>query len=63
MCEDTRVHLVYLPPYSSNLNSIEQSFKVLKDWLKRNYLLTITFHTFNKFLCEGIAQLCINRDF
>jgi transposase len=63
MCEDAGVHLVYLPPYSPDFNPIEQSFKVLKDWLKRNYLLGETFHTFEEFLCEGIAESCCERDF
>jgi hypothetical protein len=35
MCEMARVYLLYLPPYSPHLNPIEQSFHLLKQWLRR----------------------------
>lgn len=35
MCEQTGVYLLYLPPYSPHLNPIEQSFHLLKQWLRR----------------------------
>ena len=36
MCEAAGVHLLYLPPYSPDLNPIEQSFSQLKKWMRRN---------------------------
>lgn len=31
--------LVYLPPYSPDLNPIEELFSVIKAWLKKHYKL------------------------
>lgn len=36
MCIERGVILLYLPPYSPDLNPIEQSFAQLKAWIKRN---------------------------
>jgi transposase len=30
------VHLLYLPPYSPHLNPIEQTFHLLKQWLRKH---------------------------
>lgn len=37
MCEDAGVKLVYLPPYSPDLNPIEEFFAELKAFIKRNW--------------------------
>jgi transposase len=37
MCHDAGVKLVYLPPYSPDLNLIEEFFAELKAFIKRNY--------------------------
>jgi transposase len=37
MCADARVKLVYLPPYSLDLNPIEEFFAELKAFIKRNW--------------------------
>jgi hypothetical protein len=37
MCDRKGIHLVYLPPYSPNLNPIEQSFAQLKAWMRKHY--------------------------
>lgn len=37
MCSGARVKLVYLPPYSPDLNPIEESFAELKAFIKRNW--------------------------
>lgn len=37
MCRDIGVKLVYLPPYSPDLNPIEEFFAELKAFLKRNW--------------------------
>jgi putative transposase len=31
--EDASIHIEYLPPYSPDLNTIEQSLNVLKAWI------------------------------
>jgi transposase len=36
MCANARVKLIYLPPYSSDLNPIEEFFAELKAFIKRN---------------------------
>ena len=37
MCDQAGVHLQYLPPYSPDLNPIEESFAELKAFIKRNW--------------------------
>ncbi|KAF7920914.1 hypothetical protein EAE99_007766 [Botrytis elliptica] len=37
MCADTGVKLIYLPPYSPDLNPIEEFFAELKAFIKRNW--------------------------
>ncbi|KAJ5244598.1 hypothetical protein N7489_004694 [Penicillium chrysogenum] len=37
MCADAGVKLVYLPPYSPDLNPIEEFFSELKSYIKRNW--------------------------
>jgi transposase len=42
LCEDQGVLLIYLPPYSPDMNPIEKVFSVLKSQLKRRQILTGT---------------------
>lgn len=37
MCLEAGVKLVYLPPYSPDLNSIEEFFAELKAFIRRNW--------------------------
>jgi transposase len=37
MCADAGVKLMYLPPYSPDLNPIEEFFAELKAFIKRNW--------------------------
>ena len=37
LCSDAGVKLVYLPPYSPDLNPIEEFFAELKGFIKRRY--------------------------
>jgi hypothetical protein len=37
MCSDAGVKLMYLPPYSPDLNPIEEFFSELKAFIKRNW--------------------------
>lgn len=36
MCADAGVKLIYLPPYSPDLNPIEEFFAELKSFIQRN---------------------------
>lgn len=38
MCTDAGVKLVYLPPYSPDLNPIEEFFSELKAFIRRNWV-------------------------
>ena len=42
LCAATEVLLIYLPPYSPDLNPIKKVFSVLKSQLKRHHALTGT---------------------
>ena len=42
ICASAEVLLIYLPPYSPDLNPIEKVFLVLKSQLKRHHILTGT---------------------
>jgi transposase len=39
ICYDARVKLVYLPPYSPDLNAIEEFFAELKAFIKQNWYI------------------------
>ncbi|ODM18131.1 hypothetical protein SI65_06002 [Aspergillus cristatus] len=39
LCEDAGVKLIFLPPYSPDLNPIEEFFAELKSFIKRNWCL------------------------
>jgi hypothetical protein len=59
MCERKGIHLVYLPPYSPDLNPIEQSFAQLKAWMRRYYKTADLFgHDF-----EGFIRLALRKVF
>ncbi|KAF1940149.1 hypothetical protein EJ02DRAFT_350670, partial [Clathrospora elynae] len=51
-----------LPPYSPDFNPIEQTFRMLKSWLRRNYWLMESFDNLSSFLEHGILVSCVNRD-
>lgn len=57
MYAEARVKLVYLPPYSPDLNPIEEFFTKLKSFIKRNwsYYKRDPGQGFDKFL-----EWCIN---
>ena len=42
LCDQSGVLLIYLPPYSPDMNPIEKVFWVLKSQLKRSQILTGT---------------------
>lgn len=58
MCRDAGVILEYLPPYSPDFNPIEQTFKALKSWIKRNFERANVYANFAYFLEEAVQAVC-----
>ena len=56
LCEHSGIILEFLPPYSPDFNPIKATFKDLKAWIKRNYMLASEFESFNNFLEFAISQ-------
>jgi len=61
MCRVTGVKLVYLPPYSPDLNLIEEFFAELKAFIKRNWHVYETdpeqgFDTFLEWSIDVVSQ-------
>jgi len=50
MCEDAGVKLAFLPPYSPDLNPIEETFAQLKAWIKKNKRMAEGFQDYGDFL-------------
>ena len=50
LCHDAGVVLEFLPPYSPDFNSIEESFAEMKAWMRRNYTLQSNYERFEGFL-------------
>jgi transposase len=57
MCDEAGVLLEYLPPYSPDLNPIEEAFAELKQWLKKNYILADAYDDFEAFLNAALTDL------
>jgi len=53
VCKNAGIKLIYLPPYSPDLNPIEEAFAQLKAWFKKNYKLANNI-AFDEFLGMGI---------
>ena len=49
--------LAYLPPYSPDLNPIEEAFAQLKQWIQKNRAMAISFDGFDGFLRTAMKQL------
>ena len=56
MCETTDVILIWLFSYSSDFNSIETSFVLLKTWIKKNEKQTESYDDFENFLKSVIKK-------
>jgi len=50
MCEDAGVVLAFLPPYSPDLNLIEEIFAQLKAWIKKKKRMAEGFQDYGDFL-------------
>jgi transposase InsO family protein len=57
LCQDAGIQLEYLPPYSPDLNPIEESFNVLKAWVKRNIRMACVFRDFGTFMAFGVREV------
>jgi len=53
LCQEAGIKLAYLPPYSPDLNPIEEAFAELKAWFKKNYKLAEAM-PFEDFLALGL---------
>ena len=56
ICQEAGVILAYLPPYSPDLNPIEEAFAQLKAWFKKNYKLAEVM-PFDDFLSMGLESV------
>jgi transposase len=54
---DAGILLVFLLPYSSDLNPIEEAFAELKAWMRKNYKLQEYYEIFEGFLEAGISHM------
>jgi len=57
MCEDAGVELAFLPPYSPDLNPIEETFAQLKAWIKKNRHMAEGFQDYGDFLRMALEVL------
>jgi len=57
MCNEAGVQLVFLPPYSPDLNPIEESFAELKAWIRKNRDLATECTTYEEFLKLGLDYM------
>ncbi|TMI82169.1 MAG: hypothetical protein E6H10_10120 [Bacteroidetes bacterium] len=57
MCRAAEVILEFLPPYSPDMNPIEEAFAEMKAWMKRNNELQSTYDDFTKFLEAALTYM------
>ena len=57
MCQDAGVQLAFLPPYSPDLNLIEETFAQLKAWIKKNRRMAEGFQDYGDFLRMALEVL------
>jgi len=57
MCRAAEVILEFLPPYSPDMNPIEEAFGEMKAWMKRNNELQLTYDDFTKFLEAALTYM------
>jgi hypothetical protein len=60
LCQDAGIQLEYLPLYSPDLNPIEDSFNVLKAWVKRHIQMVCVFRDFGTFMAFGVGEVSGN---
>jgi hypothetical protein len=62
MLQGAGVGLEYLPPYSPDLNPIEQSFNTLKLWVQRDIRMAPLFADFGRFMVFAMSEVCFEVD-
>ena len=60
MCCDAQVILESLPPYSPDMNPIEEAFAEMKAWMKKNNQLQAAYDEFTGFL-EAALRYMANK--
>jgi transposase len=58
LCAEAGVIIEFLPPYSPDMNPIEQTFKALKTWIRRHYQGAEAYDGFEYFLEEAVQCVC-----
>ena len=56
MCKPFGIKVAYLPPYSPDLNPIEEAFAQLKAWIRKHRKLAETM-AMNDFIRLGLSSL------
>lgn len=56
LCIESAIQLEFLPPYSPDLNLIEDSFNTLKAWVKRNITMACLFIDFGRFMAYALSE-------
>lgn len=65
LCAEANVQLAFLPPYSPDLNPIEQTFHALKMWIRRNRELITSeryIGNFEAFLYLAVESFMEGKD-
>ena len=57
LVNNASMRLEYLPPYSPDLNLIEQSFNVLKAWIRRHIEEARDYQVFGDFLEYAVSEV------
>ena len=57
LCLNHGIQLEYLPPYSPDLNPIEESFNVLKAWVRRSIQMACIFADFGAFMVYAVEEV------
>lgn len=60
LCARHGIELQYLPPYSPDLNPIEQSFNALKTWIKRHIEEAGIFRDFSAFMEYALRMVSMD---
>ncbi|KAF9730117.1 hypothetical protein PMIN01_12050 [Paraphaeosphaeria minitans] len=58
LCAEAGVIMEFLPPYSPDMNPVEQTFKALKTWIRRHYRGAEAYDRFEYFLEEAVLSVC-----
>jgi transposase len=57
LCLAQGIQLEFLPPYSPDLNPIEESFNVLKAWVRGNISMAPIFSNFGAFIAHAVKEV------